>query len=88
MESSIRELIAKKNFIRIMEAHNGLTGLIVQNTEVEVAGEKRSFDGVWVSSLCDSTAKGKPDIELVDFTSTLQHFPHLSNENISLSEMA
>ena len=26
---------------------------------------------VWISSLCDSTAKGKPDIEVVDFTSRL-----------------
>ena len=57
--------------VRVMEAHNGLTGLIVEKTEVEVDGETRSFDAIWVSSLTDSTAKGKPDTELVDNTSRL-----------------
>ena len=52
-----------------MEAHSGLTGLIVENTVVYQNGEARQFDAMWVSSLCDSTAKGKPDIELVDMTS-------------------
>ena len=53
-----------------MEAHNGLTGLIAEKTAVMENGEVRQFDGMWVSSLCDSTTKGKPDIELVDFSST------------------
>ena len=58
-----------KGFVSAMEAHSGLTGLIVQNTIVEENGGGRQFDAMWVSSLCDSTAKGKPDIELVDMTS-------------------
>lgn len=55
--------------LRVLEAHNGITGLIVENAKVEKDGEIKQFDAIWVSSLCDSTAKGKPDIELVDTTS-------------------
>ena len=72
MSKSIRQLIREKGLIRIMEAHDGLTGLLVEKTTAECNGEKREFDGMWVSSLCDSTRKGKPDIELVDFSSRLQ----------------
>ncbi|NBH34059.1 phosphoenolpyruvate mutase [Clostridiaceae bacterium] len=68
---SLRELLQLKKPVTILEAHNGITGLIVENTKVERGGEIVQFDGMWVSSLCDSTAKGKPDIELVDNTSRL-----------------
>jgi phosphoenolpyruvate mutase len=67
----LRRLLDIKPMVRILEAHNGLTGLIVEKTKLERDGEIREFDGMWVSSLCDSTAKGKPDIELVDLTSRL-----------------
>jgi len=66
-----RRLLQTKPLVRILEAHNGLTGLIVENTKVEKDGAIREFDGVWISSLTDSTAKGKPDIEFVDLTSRL-----------------
>jgi phosphoenolpyruvate phosphomutase len=68
---SLKELIYSKKPVRILEAHNGLTGLIVEKTKVQKEGKIKEFDGMWVSSLCDSTAKGKPDIELVDLTSRL-----------------
>ncbi len=68
---SLKELIYSKKPVRILEAHNGLTGLIVEKTKVEREGKIKEFDGMWISSLCDSTAKGKPDIELVDLTSRL-----------------
>lgn len=68
---SLKERIYSKKPVRILEAHNGLTGLIVEKTKVEKDGKVREFDGMWISSLCDSTAKGKPDIELVDLTSRL-----------------
>lgn len=55
--------------LRVLEAHNGITGLIVENAKVESENGTKQFDAMWVSSLCDSTAKGKPDIELVDTTS-------------------
>ena len=65
-------LLGSKPLVRIIEAHNGITGLIAEHTNVNVNGENKSFHGMWVSSLCDSTAKGKPDIELVDHTSRLE----------------
>lgn len=65
----LRKALAMKGTITAMEAHSGLTGLIVENTIVEEQGGARQFDAMWISSLCDSTAKGKPDIELVDMTS-------------------
>jgi len=67
----LRQLLSVKPFLRVMEAHNGLTGLIVEKTKLVRDGRIREFDAMWVSSLCDSTAKGKPDIELVDLTSRI-----------------
>ena len=67
--SRLRKAIEMKGMITAMEAHSGITGLIVENTVVYQNGGARQFDAIWVSSLCDSTAKGKPDIELVDMTS-------------------
>lgn len=68
----LKRLLEMKGFVRILEAHSGLSGLIVENAAVYQNGIGRSFDGMWLSSLCDSTMKGKPDIELVDMTSRLQ----------------
>lgn len=65
----LKKALAMKGIITAMEAHSGLTGLIVENTIIEENGGARQFDAMWISSLCDSTAKGKPDIELVDMTS-------------------
>ncbi len=65
----LRRLLEMKGFVTAMEAHDGLTGLIVENSIVHENGGARQFDAMWLSSLCDSTAKGKPDIELVDMTS-------------------
>ncbi|MEY8339335.1 phosphoenolpyruvate mutase [Lachnospiraceae bacterium 62-35] len=65
----LKKELAMKGIIIALEAHSGLTGLIVENTIVKEKGGVRQFDAMWVSSLCDSTAKGKPDIELVDMTS-------------------
>ena len=67
--SRLRKLINMKGLVTAMEAHSGITGLIVENTKVLQDGKTYQFDAMWVSSLCDSTAKGKPDIELVDMTS-------------------
>jgi phosphoenolpyruvate phosphomutase len=65
-------LLETKPIIRAIEAHNGLTGLIAEHTQVQVDGAVREFDAMWISSLTDSTAKGKPDTGLVDLTSRLQ----------------
>ena len=65
----LRRLLEMKGLVTAMEAHDGLTGLVVENTVVHENGGARQYDAIWLSSLCDSTAKGKPDIELVDMTS-------------------
>jgi len=65
----LRKLINMKGLVTAMEAHSGITGLIVEKAKVLQKGKTYQFDAVWISSLCDSTAKGKPDIELVDMTS-------------------
>ncbi len=65
----LRRMLQVKGLVTAMEAHDGLTGLIVENTVVHEEGGAHQFDAMWLSSLCDSTAKGKPDIELVDMTS-------------------
>ena len=65
----LRKLINMKGLITALEAHSGITGLIVEKTTVLQDGKTYQFDAMWISSLCDSTAKGKPDIELVDMTS-------------------
>ena len=66
---TLRRLIGAKSIVRILEAHNGLTGLIAEKTQIKKEGRTIEFDGIWESSLTDSTAKGKPDTELVDFSS-------------------
>ena len=58
-----------KGLVTAIEAHSGITGLIAEKTTVLQNGKTYQFDAMWISSLCDSTAKGKPDIELVDMTS-------------------
>lgn len=65
----LKKVLALKGLVTAIEAHNGLTGLIAEKTVVYENGEPRQFDAMWISSLCDSTSKGKPDIELVDMTS-------------------
>lgn len=65
----LKKLLGMKSLVTAMEAHSGITGLICEETKVVQQECTYQFDAMWVSSLCDSTAKGKPDIELVDMTS-------------------
>ena len=68
---SLRRLITAKPIVRILESHCGLTGLIAEHVSIEDRGIVKEFDGIWSSSLTDSTSKGKPDIEAVDLTTRL-----------------
>lgn len=68
----LRRYLAVKPLIRVLEAHNGLTGLIVEKTKITKDGKVREFDAIWESSLTDSASKGKPDISAVDITSRIQ----------------
>lgn len=69
--SELKQLLMAKGFVRVLEAHSGLTGLIIEETKVNVDGETIEFDGMWESSLTDSTSKGKPDTQAVDITSRI-----------------
>lgn len=68
----LRQLLKLRPVVKTIEVHSGLTGLIAEKTVVEHNGEFDQFDAMWLSSLCDSTAKGKPDIELVDMSSRMR----------------
>ena len=65
----LKKLLGMKRLVTAIEAHSGITGLIAEKTTVVQDGKTYQFDAMWISSLCDSTAKGKPDIEFVDMTS-------------------
>lgn len=69
--SSLRRMLLAKPQLRFLDLHNALSGLIIEHTKVECGGVSREFDGMWGSSLTDSTAKGKPDIEAVDVSSRM-----------------
>ena len=79
-QKKLRRLIENKPIVRILEAHNGLTGIIAEN----VSYENNEFDGIWMSSLTDSTAKGKPDIELIDRYGTLNDVLEVTTKPIIL----
>ncbi len=69
----LKRILSVKSCMRVLEAHNGLSGLIVENSSyMDEKGMHHEFDAMWISSLTDSMAKGKPDIEAVDVTSRLQ----------------
>jgi phosphoenolpyruvate phosphomutase len=74
---TLRRLLDAKKIVRIMEAHSGLSGLIIENLEIEKEDGLHSFDGMWSSSLTDSTCKGKPDIEAVDLTTRLHDLTNI-----------
>jgi phosphoenolpyruvate phosphomutase len=67
----MRRLIDAKQIVRVMEVHNGLSGLIVEKLRINDNHVEKEFDAIWESSLTDSTSKGKPDIEAVDITSRM-----------------
>lgn len=74
---ALKRLIAAKRIVRIMEVHSGISGLIVEHTSIDKDDGFHTFDGMWSSSLTDSTSKGKPDIEAVDLTTRLQELANV-----------
>lgn len=68
----LKQLLQLRPIVKALEVHSGITALIAEKTIVEHNGELDQFDAMWISSLCDSTAKGKPDIELVDMSSRIR----------------
>ena len=74
--SKLKTLLSRKQIVRVLEAHNGLSGIIANNARIEGLSNEisvqREFDAIWESSLTDSASKGHPDIEVVSFDSRLQ----------------
>lgn len=68
----LRQVLGMRPIVKALEVHSGLTGLIAEKTVVTTEDGLDQFDAMWISSLCDSTAKGKPDIELVDMSSRIR----------------
>lgn len=64
--ASLRRMLNAKPLIRFLDIHNGLSGLIIEKVGINTPEGHKEFDGMWASSLTDSTSKGKPDIEAVD----------------------
>jgi len=69
--SRLKRLLLSKKIVRILESHNPLTGLIIENLKVVKKNVNQEFDGMWSSSLTDSATKGKPDNSSVDFSSRI-----------------
>ena len=69
--SRLKRLLLSKNIVRILESHNSLTGLIIENLSINKKNLHVEFDGMWSSSLTDSATKGKPDNSSVDFSSRI-----------------
>jgi phosphoenolpyruvate phosphomutase len=69
----LKQCLEKKGFVRVIEAHNGLSAIIGNDASVTLpSGEKEEFDALWISSLTDSSARGQPDAEILGFESRLQ----------------
>jgi len=81
-QSKLRRLLDSKEIVRGLEAHTGLSGIIVENASVTVEDKIEEFDCIWMSSLTDSTSKGKPDIELVDRLDTLNQVLEVTTKPI------
>ena len=69
--SRLKRLLTSKDIVRILESHNSLTGLIIENLKINKNKINIEFDGMWSSSLTDSATKGKPDNSSVDFSSRI-----------------
>lgn len=75
--SSLKKLLKAKKIVRILESHNSLTGLIIENLNLKEKGQFLEFDGMWSSSLTDSLTKGKPDNQAVDYSSRIQNLSEI-----------
>lgn len=69
---SLKKLISAKPVVKFLEAHNGLSGLIVEKINIKKYGELIEFDGIWLSGFTVCASKGKPDTEVVDFSTKFE----------------
>lgn len=78
----LKRLLEVKPLLRFLEAHNGLTGMIIEQTKFSADGTVKEFDGAWISSLTDAAARGKPDNGYVDITSRMQTINDVADSTI------
>lgn len=69
--SKLKRLIVSKKIVRLLECHNGLCGTIIEKLKINIKNETREFDGMWSSSLADSSIRGKPDNQAVDYSTRI-----------------
>ena len=69
--SRLKRLLSSKQIVKILESHNSLTGLIIENLKINKGDQNLEFDGMWSSSLTDSATKGKPDNSSLDFSARI-----------------
>ena len=77
----LRRTIERQGFVRLIEAHNGLSALVGETACIESADKSIAYDGFWESSLTDSASKGLPDAEIVANSSRL----HTINEILNVT---
>lgn len=76
-KATLKRLLNAKDITRIMEAHNPLSALILENLTVSKDKKIYQFDGFWSSSLTDSTSQGKPDIEALEINNRLTNINNI-----------
>jgi len=69
--SKLKRLINAKEIVRILESHNSLTGLIIENLKINNTNKLIEYDGMWSSSLTDSATKGLPDNSSLSFSARI-----------------
>ena len=69
--SKLKRILNAKKFVRVLEAHDALSGLIVENSKLLANGKVEGYDAIWSSSLADSLVKGKQDDQSVDYSSRI-----------------
>lgn len=71
--SRLKRLLNSKKIVRFIEAHNPLTGLIIEKLKINHKNEFKEFEGIWSSSLTDSTSNGKPDNQSVELSTRINN---------------
>jgi phosphoenolpyruvate mutase len=77
--SKLRRLLKSKDIVRVLECHNPITGLIVENINYSEKNKFYEFDCMWSSSLTDSVSRGMPDNQSVDYSTRIQGINDIFN---------
>ena len=64
----LKRLLNSKKIVRVLECHNPISGLIIENLSVKKSHKTDEFHCMWSSSLTDSVSRGMPDNQSVDYS--------------------